>query len=163
MVSLNTTLWKFVPLGGQKWHKLSPWISRSKCVINIRNTDDECFKWAVIAGMYEPRIGSDKSCPLSYPKEADNFPDFSGTSKSVTFNQIKTFEKNNPHISVNVFAVKEWKVHTKTLGVKGRLVGSITSFNTGMTMFMSLTTLCKLLGECSIVRLYPRAFLHRKT
>ena len=66
--------------------------------------------------MYEPTIGSNKLCPSSYPKEANNFPDFTGMSKSVTLNQIKTFGINNPHISVNVFGVKEWKVHKKTHG-----------------------------------------------
>ena len=120
MVSLNTTLWKFTPLGGQKWHKLSPWITRTKCVRNIKNTDDQCFMWAVIAGMYQPMIGKDSTDPLSYPNEAENFPDFTDTSKSVTLNKIKTFEKNNPHISVNVFATKEWKTHSKTRGIKRR-------------------------------------------
>ena len=70
--------------------------------------------------MYEPKCGSHSSFPSSYPTEADNYPDFSRVSKSVTLNQIKTFEKNNPRVSVNVFAVKEWKIYTKTARVKRR-------------------------------------------
>ena len=120
MVSLNTTLWQFTPLGGQKWHKLSPWITRTKCVRNIKNTDNQCFMWAIIAGMYQPKIGKKSTDPSSYPKEAENFPDFTDTRESVTLTKIKTFEKNNPHVSVNVFATKEWKTHNKTRGIKRR-------------------------------------------
>ena len=38
---------EFVPLKGNSWIPLPEAISKKKAVINMKNEDDECFKWCV--------------------------------------------------------------------------------------------------------------------
>ncbi len=44
---LDISVVKFNPLDGSGYSKLPPFISNKKAVINMKNNDDQCFKWAV--------------------------------------------------------------------------------------------------------------------
>ena len=54
LVSLDTTTWLLDPIRGSTFHPLPDWIRRKNAMINIENEDDRCFKWSVLAGVYEP-------------------------------------------------------------------------------------------------------------
>ena len=36
--------------------KLPPWIANKRAVINPKNNDEECFKWAVVAALHHKDI-----------------------------------------------------------------------------------------------------------
>ena len=38
---------KYVPLGGSSYIPLSKFLAAKKAIINLKNEDDECFKWAI--------------------------------------------------------------------------------------------------------------------
>ena len=38
---------KFEPLGGSSYIPLPTFLAAKKAIINRRNEDDECFKWAI--------------------------------------------------------------------------------------------------------------------
>ena len=38
---------KYVPLGGTSYIPLPKFLAAKKAIINLKNKDDECFKWAI--------------------------------------------------------------------------------------------------------------------
>ena len=38
---------KYVPLGGSTYIPLPKFLAAKKAIINLKNEDDECFKWAI--------------------------------------------------------------------------------------------------------------------
>ena len=100
-VALDTTVWQLDPLRASIYHPLLAWIRNTKCVINVKNKYGKCFKYAVLAGLYEssdPR-DSNRVSSYTYCEVQEGAPDFSMQS-------IGKFVENNI-IPVNVYAVDE--------------------------------------------------------
>ena len=38
---------KYVPVGGSSYIPLLKFLASKKAIINLKNEDDECFKWAI--------------------------------------------------------------------------------------------------------------------
>ena len=47
VLSLELHTVKYVPLGGSSYISLSKFLAAKKAIINLKNEDDECFKWAI--------------------------------------------------------------------------------------------------------------------
>ena len=47
VLSLDLHTVKYVPLGGSSYIPVSKFLAAKKAIINLKNEDDECFKWAV--------------------------------------------------------------------------------------------------------------------
>ena len=47
VLSLDLHTVKFEPLGGSSYISLPTFLTAKKAIINLRNEDDECFKWAI--------------------------------------------------------------------------------------------------------------------
>ena len=52
IASLQLTLWHLDPLRAIAFVPLPHWIRDKKATTNIIGTGDDCFKWAVLAGMH---------------------------------------------------------------------------------------------------------------
>ncbi|VVC38467.1 Hypothetical protein CINCED_3A024909, partial [Cinara cedri] len=67
-------------------------IQNKKAVINSKNTDEKCFKWAILA----KNITEDHSYRVSkkYIEYANKY-DFNGLTYPTPLSDIKKFEKNN--------------------------------------------------------------------
>ena len=50
-VSLQLSLWHLDPFRASAFVPLPNWIQTRRAVVNIRGTGNDCFKWAVLAGM----------------------------------------------------------------------------------------------------------------
>ena len=46
-MSLDLHIVKYEPLGGFSYIPLPGFITAKKAMINLKNEDDECFKWAI--------------------------------------------------------------------------------------------------------------------
>ena len=107
--ALDTTVWKLDPLRASTYHPLASWIRNTKCVVNIKNKDQKCFKYAVLAGLYEPssKKKPDRLSSYAYTEALEDVPEFSMLEFPVSLRNIKKFEKAND-ISVNVYGVEEF-------------------------------------------------------
>ena len=47
ILSLNLHTVKYVPLGGSSYLPLPNFLAAKKAIINLKNGNDECFKWAI--------------------------------------------------------------------------------------------------------------------
>ena len=89
---------------GSSYIKVPAWIASKKAVINPQNTDEECFKWAVIASLHHEEIDSHPERITKLQRYEDQY-NWQGLEFSVAINKIDKFEKNNEDIAVNVLYI----------------------------------------------------------
>ena len=95
----------FIPLRGSTFLPLPKKITGKKAVINMKNDDDQCFKWSVTRAL-NPVDKKPKRITTEYKEQSERL-DWSGLKFPVKLNQIAIFEKTNPQITVNVFGFDE--------------------------------------------------------
>ena len=92
---------------GSSYVPLPDWLMKKKAIINPKNSDMECFKWAVIAAMKWEEVGNNPE-RVSKLKRYEGEFDWSGLEFPVSFRDINKFERNN-EIGVNILAVENKK------------------------------------------------------
>ena len=141
VTQLEIHIGEFRPLRGKKHVPLPKSIANKKAIINMKNDDNECFKWAVTRALnptntHPKRISSKL-------KEQSKELNLEGISFSTPLSDIKKFEENN-NTGVNVFSADEslkvyplqisgktdpirlflWKNHYSVIKDMSRLVSS---------------------------------------
>lgn len=104
IIGLTVNNNKYVAFSGSSYLPLPPEIKHKKAVINIRNHDEKCFMWSILAALCKVQNHAER---VSNYRKHVNKINLDGISFPVTLNQIKIFEKNNPRISVNVYVTEE--------------------------------------------------------
>ena len=101
VLSLDVHFTDFQPLRGSTFLPLPSKISTKKAVINMKNNDDQCFKWSVTRALNPVDIHPERI--TKELKDQSERLDWSGLKFPVDLKQIIIFEKLNPQISINVF------------------------------------------------------------
>jgi hypothetical protein len=70
-----------------------------KAIVNVKNTDHECFKWAILSALYPP---TDNPHRLAHYKAIEHDLDFSGINFPASLKDVAKFERQN-HVSVHVY------------------------------------------------------------
>ena len=96
LFEINTT--KYQPLMGSSYIPLPKYLATKKAVINIKNEDQKCFVWSVLAQLY-PCRHSDRV--INYIKNEQDL-NLKGVHFPTPLHDIPIFERNN-NISINVF------------------------------------------------------------
>ncbi|CAB4024062.1 Gastrula zinc finger, partial [Paramuricea clavata] len=96
---------KYTPLKASSYIPLPKKLKTKKAIVNIKNTDNKCFMWSVLAALH-PIEYNRKPERLHHYKEFENVLDFSGIEFPVTIDKIGKFESQN-NISVNVFGFED--------------------------------------------------------
>ena len=92
-------------------HIESPdWIASKKAVINPKNKDEECFKWAVIAALHHEEIEKDPQRITKLEPFVEQY-NWEGLNFPLDYRKISKFEKNNPEIAVNVLFVNQKSIN----------------------------------------------------
>jgi len=77
--------------------------------VNVENwNDNECFRWSVIAALHPVM---EHSARLGNYKQYANKINWTGISFPTPLHQIRTFELDNPSVSVNVYICKPEESH----------------------------------------------------
>ena len=105
VLSLNLHTVKYEPLGGSSYIPFSDFLAAKKATINLRNEDDECFKWAItralnIVEKYSERI--DRQL-----RETSKVRNWEGLMFSLNLIDINKYENHNSSITVNVFGYEK--------------------------------------------------------
>ena len=85
------------------------WLAKKKAIINPKNSDMECFKWAVIAAMRWEEIGRDHQRITKLKRFEADF-DWTGIKFPALFRDIKRFESRS-EITINILAFEDKKVY----------------------------------------------------
>ena len=95
--------WK--PISGSSYIPLPPKIKNKGAVINMKNEDNQCFKWCVVRALNPVEKNSERI--TKELKDQSERLNWSGLRFPVDLKQIKIFEKFNPFISINVFGFED--------------------------------------------------------
>ena len=95
--------WK--PIRGATFIPLPAKLKNKKAVINIKNEDNQCFKWCITRAL-NPVDKNPNRLTKELIEQAKSF-NWVGLKFPVDLKQIKIFEKNNPSISINVFGFED--------------------------------------------------------
>ena len=87
------------PIVGSSYLPLPPALEKSKSMVNIKNEDDKCFLWAVLAHLHP---ASDHKYRVTHYTPYEHELDVTGLTFPVSLSQIKTFEHRNK-LRINVF------------------------------------------------------------
>ena len=94
---------------GLSYLPLPDWLARKKAIINPKNEDKECFKWAVIAALRWEEINNNPD-RISKLKRFEKDFDWSGIGFPVSFKDISKFEFKN-QISINLLAIEGKQIY----------------------------------------------------
>ena len=94
---------------GSSYILLPDWLMKKEAIINPRNSDMECFKWAIIAAMKWEEIGNNPERVSKLKKYKEEF-DWSGLEFPVSFRDINKFESGN-ETGVNILALENRKIY----------------------------------------------------
>ena len=93
------------PLGGSTFIPLPAKLKNKKGVINIKNEDNQCFKWCVVRAL-NPVDQNSNRLTKELVKQSKRL-NWNGLKFPVGLKAIKIFETNNPSISINVFGFED--------------------------------------------------------
>ena len=112
---LEIKITKYNPLSGSGYSKLPPFIVKKNTVINMRNDDTQCFKWAVTRAL-NPVDRNPNRITNELKKQTEKY-NWEGISFPTKLTEIKIWEKNN-NFNVNVFSYDETEkeIYTSRLG-----------------------------------------------
>lgn len=98
---LDVNINKCEPLRASSYIPLPKTVQAKKACVNIKNSDDACFLWAVTSALYP----ADKNCDrvTSYPHYTNVF-NLNDIKCPVSFKDINKFERLNK-LSVNVYGI----------------------------------------------------------
>ena len=92
---------KYQPLRGGTYLPLQANLAKKKAIINVKNRDNQCLKWALRAALFPPKDGKDPQRPSKYPvKDGINYK---GIDFPTPVKQIDKLEAQNGNLAINVF------------------------------------------------------------
>jgi hypothetical protein len=100
---INTFVYK--PLKGSSYIPLPKELAAKKAIINMKNEDNECFKWCVTRALNPVERDSERITKI-LRLQAEKL-DWRGIEFPVTLKEINKFERNNTDVSVNVFGYEK--------------------------------------------------------
>ena len=95
----------YEPLRGSKYIELPEYIANKKAIINIKNKDEDCFKWCVLRAL-NPKKENPHRVDKQLKAVADTI-NMDGISSPTKIDDITKFEKQNLDIAVVVLGLNE--------------------------------------------------------
>jgi hypothetical protein len=114
---------EYRPLVGSSFIPTPASLAVKKALINVYNPYDEmCFAWAILSALYPCEKNTDR---LSKYKPYFSTIDLTGLKFPTPVHQVVKFEKNNPTISINVYAFIENVIIPKYINKFGKRANHI--------------------------------------
>ena len=102
---LHLNVARYEPLSGSSYLPLPDFIAKKRAVINVKNADDKCFMWSVLAKLHPVEKDPQRVTKYTqYMKELD----FSNIEFPVKIKDVPLFEKQN-NLTVNVYSFDDEK------------------------------------------------------
>ena len=123
---------------------LPDWLAKKGAIINPKNSDMECFKWAVIAAMKWRDIDNHPERISRLRRYEEDF-DWTGIKYPASFRDIKRFESRN-EITVNILAFEGKQVYICKKGKEyDRVANLMLITNNNSKHYVAIKSLSRLL------------------
>ena len=122
-LTLHTSKWN--PINAGSYIDLPEALKNKKAIINMKNQDEECFKWCVLRALY-PKDRDAERMDKDLKSKQDTL-NMKGIRYPVNFRDIDRFESQNPEISITILGYnKDERVYplkiSKYTGCKNDIV-----------------------------------------
>ena len=101
VLSLDLHTVKYEPLGGSSYIPLPGFLIAKKAIIDLKNEDEKCFKWAITRALNPVEKNSER-IDIKLREKSDVL-NWKGLKFPINLSDINKFENHNSSISVNVF------------------------------------------------------------
>lgn len=98
VISMELHTMQYRPIGGSTYFKIPETLEKSHSIVNIKNDDNKCFLWSVLAHLHPQKKNPNR---VSHYQKYETELKMSGISYPVKIKQIPKFESQN-NVSVNV-------------------------------------------------------------
>ena len=92
---------RYQPLRGGTYLPLPANLAKKKAIINVKNRDNKCLKWALRAALFPPKDGNHAERPSKYP--VNDGINYEGIDFPTPVKQIDKLEAQNKNLAINVF------------------------------------------------------------
>lgn len=82
-------------------------LKNSHCIVNVKNKDNKCFLYSILAVVKYEEITRNKDRPQLYEPFLTQFK-YNEEWFPMSLNNIPKFENSNPLYGINVFIYKKW-------------------------------------------------------
>ena len=107
ILKMDINFINYVPISGGSYIELPTELKNKKAIINIKNEDNQCFKWVVTRALNMKKKNNERMDEELIKKSEEL--NWGGMEFPVKLKKIDKFEKNNPTISINVFGYEDEK------------------------------------------------------
>lgn len=111
---LEININKYSPLKGGTYIDLPQVIKKTRSCLNVKNSDNNCFLWSIVAALYPTQINVCRTSSYPHFSKVLNIDDLSFPPSC---KDIKIFEILNPHISINIYGLDNKNMVTGPLYV----------------------------------------------
>lgn len=94
VIRMDVRVSRYRALRGSSYVPLPKYLAVKKAIINVKNEDDQCFKWAVLAAIHQNDVARDRERVSNY-KPFENELNFDGIEFPVELSAISKFERQN--------------------------------------------------------------------
>ena len=113
IVQADIHIGKYQPLPASQFMKLPRQLRNKKAIINIKNDDEYCFMWCILAHLFPEK--KDPQRISKYKKHVQLINgkpfiagvDFSGVNFPAGLKDVQQFEKQNTKFSINIYSTDE--------------------------------------------------------
>jgi len=89
------------PIPGGTYLPLPAWLANKKAIINVKNRDNECLKWALRATLFPPKDGKHAERTSKYP--VNDGINYEGIDFPTPGKQIDKLEAQNKNLAITLF------------------------------------------------------------
>ena len=105
VVCLYVNIAKYAPLKGSSYIELPKYLQTKKAIVNVKNQDNECLKWALLSALHPIDHGSHPDRVWKYIAHQHEL-DFTGIEFPTPLKQIPKVEHQN-NLAINVLGYSE--------------------------------------------------------
>ena len=102
-LTLHVSKWD--PVNAGSYIDLPPYLKNKKAIINMKNEDNECFKWCVLRAL-NPKDSKPERIDKDLKSKQDTL-NMKGMRYPVDFRDVDRFESQNPDISISLLGYNE--------------------------------------------------------
>ncbi len=103
VIRVELHLAPYKPTNPSSYIATPEYIKKKRATLNIKNDDDLCFAWSILAQLYPIERNLSRNHPRYYLQHLTKL-NLKGLKFPLAVSDVKKFERLNPSISVNVFA-----------------------------------------------------------
>ena len=107
--NLEILITKVKYFGGSSYIDLPLEIKNKKASVNVQNSNQECFKYSILAALHYQEIKFNPERPSKYTKWLNEL-NFNGIDFPVKLKEIDKFEYQNPH-RINVLGYENKEIY----------------------------------------------------